>query len=553
MSSETFHGQSTKETYRSDIQDSLNQQTIYKTYEYFDDVSYGDSDKAGLLIKRTGDRECDVYLFQPDGPKTKVTLQKLLEWRRSGHSDEVGHKGGGNLRNIYGFKSKRTSVYMKHNGCIMRCTTYPNKILDMATSDISEADFRDRVDTSEFITVPENIDESELPGWYPSICGEIRRDFQIEPNYLIRMELTTTPSEYGISDKWTEYIHQLRAKQYDFPIRFKNELLGMEQCEECNNIDVVGLKSKEDEMTIKLYICSSGTPSESFCIKSGNTYISLNGGEITDTNHLLHWGDISMFIANKEYINQQIKEYNDRLTYKLRAEDVYGVFFMINNKLTNYKALSLTGGVLPQGKNNKIINWKQSSNYFRMIITPNNDTCLDPHVFNALINTNTIKARTEFLDKGPYKEIIKKSVDLYRGEKPEKTIASSPKKKDVDKLHIGGYYIGYIGKDLWKHGIVETMANFDDRIRTHKRESIDKVLEFTRETITHETFTVFLKLSEVPVPALFEQKAIQLLNNHRSDVTLFTAKNGSKDREYFLCKGDFITQTIIPEIRGLIE
>ena len=30
-----------------------------------------------------------------------LLLKKLLEWRRSGDSNEIGHKGGGNKRNIY--------------------------------------------------------------------------------------------------------------------------------------------------------------------------------------------------------------------------------------------------------------------------------------------------------------------------------------------------------------------------------------------------------------------------------------------------------------------
>lgn len=544
--SETFHGQSTKENYRADIQDSLNQQTIYKSYEYFDDVSYGNSDKAGLLIKKSG----DVYFFQCDGPKNKETLQKLLEWRRSGQSDEVGHKGGGNLRNIYGFKSKRTSIYMKKGDTINRCCTHPNRIYDLSRKpEISEADFRDRVDTSEYITVPETIDNSELPTWYPTICEEILKEFKIEPNYLIRMELTDIPAEYSILDRWTEYTHQLGAKQYEFPIFVKNEVLGFDKPSQIKGIDLVGFRLREREVKVQIYICSK---TDIFCLKYNGEFIDLNGGRITEATHKLHWGDITMFIANKDYITQQINEYNKGITYKLKAEDMYGAFFRINEKLTNYRALTL-GGVLPQGKNNKIINWIKNSNYFRMIITPDKDTCQDPRIFNALINTNTIKALTEFLDKGPYKEIIRKTVEIYRGKKPEKTrTMSSPKIKNEGKQHIGGYYIGYIGKGLWKHGIVETMSKFEARMSAHRRESIVRVREFTQQTITQETFTVFLKLSNVPDPALFEQRAKKLLDKHRAEVTLFEAKNGSRDREYFLCKGDYITQCIIPEIKAII-
>ena len=41
--SSNIYGQSTKESYRTDIEDSRKQKTLYKNYEYFDDYSYGNS------------------------------------------------------------------------------------------------------------------------------------------------------------------------------------------------------------------------------------------------------------------------------------------------------------------------------------------------------------------------------------------------------------------------------------------------------------------------------------------------------------------------------
>ncbi len=85
------YGQSTKEAYRDDIETSRKTKTTYKNFEYFDDYSYGKSDKIGFLLEKDDD-ETYLYLFQEDGPKDEETLKKFLEWRKSGKSNEIGHK-----------------------------------------------------------------------------------------------------------------------------------------------------------------------------------------------------------------------------------------------------------------------------------------------------------------------------------------------------------------------------------------------------------------------------------------------------------------------------
>ena len=110
--SSNIYGQSTKESYRTDIEDSRKQKTLYKNYEYFDDYSYGNSTKMGMWVKKNKDKYSVVF-FQENGPQTVETLKKLLEWRRSGNSNEVGHKGGGNKRNIYGFEVEKVTIVSK--------------------------------------------------------------------------------------------------------------------------------------------------------------------------------------------------------------------------------------------------------------------------------------------------------------------------------------------------------------------------------------------------------------------------------------------------------
>ena len=100
MTDYSFHGQTIKEVYRDDIEESRKQLTAHKLWEFFDDHSYGRSKKMGMLIyEDDGDRS--LALFMEYGPQKKEDMAKLLEWRRSGESDEIGHKGGGNKRNIF--------------------------------------------------------------------------------------------------------------------------------------------------------------------------------------------------------------------------------------------------------------------------------------------------------------------------------------------------------------------------------------------------------------------------------------------------------------------
>ena len=163
---DTYHGQSTKQQWRADIEESRKHKPIYKIWEFLDDYTYGDSNNMGILLSKF-DEENILVLFMEYGPKTTLDLRKMLEWRKSGKTTEIGHKGGGNLRNIYGHKSKLTSLVVRLNDtkCLF-AETYVNKIYDFSILDITETAFNERVNTSEFVNVPQEKNINRIPSWY---------------------------------------------------------------------------------------------------------------------------------------------------------------------------------------------------------------------------------------------------------------------------------------------------------------------------------------------------------------------------------------------------
>ena len=547
---DAFHGQSTKENYRMDIDDSLKQKTLYKNYEYYDDYSYSNSSAIGFLLKKHKDKNY-LYLFQSDGPKNNNLMRKLLEWRKSGDSEEIGHKGGGNKRNIYGFKSSKTSIFSKiDKDHVLYCETNPNKIYDLSISNINEDEFRSKVDTSEYIKTPETNELEDLPGWYNNIFKDIKQGLDIDPNYLIRMELTDTPIEYTSNDKWNEYLKQVRSKQYNIPIHFKNELLSMKAYEKYSNIDLIGFNGNENKKVIKLFIHKDNL---SFYIKYNDKYINVldtdNDGNISD---LLEWGDISMFIVNESYLTKQLKIYNEGLDNdRLKADDLFGVYLRINGKLTNY--LPVEGKLCGESRNAKM-GFKDgkrcSTNRFRMVFNPNNDICIESKYFNALIRSETIKALSGFLDKSPYKKIIKISMDIYKDIPFKKNPIKTPKvKNNSNKVVMGGVYIVYFGHGLWKFGhIMDT--NYKRRGEQHKNNSIEIVKEFL-EIDTDTKFCKDFYKKDTNEPKGDEEKIKRFLLSQKKDKIIFFKNDASKNdiREYFVCEDfDYILMEIIPQL-----
>ena len=550
------YGQSTKESYRDDIETSRKSKTIYKNYEYYDDYSYGNSDKIGHYIEKNdgddGDSEIYLYLFQEDGPKDEETLKKFLEWRKSGKSNEIGHKGGGNKRNIYGFNCSEAFICTKiDDKKIIRCSTKPDSLYELSISDIDEETFRSQCDSSSYITNPEKLKIRNVPSWYKDTYDKIKTESGISPNFLIRLELSEIPSEYNNKDKWTEYINQVRAKQYKIPIYFKNELLLMNEYEKYENIDLVGFHdpNKIDEKKIKLYI---NKETFIFYILHDDSYIDVITNKKVDYNeNIIEWGGINMFIVSSEYFTTQLKEFNNNNNNRMRAEDFYGIYLLLNGKLTNY--LPFEGKLLGDSKCNHVLKLEggktKSCGRFRLILKPGINNCKNEGIFDALIQTREIKALTNFLDKSPHKEIKDIAMKIYRDEPLIKPPPTKKNKIKVEKTKDGGVYIVYLGNGLWKFGMVVDHDNKSKRISDHKSTRIEKITEYINylknKALPKGNKCIEVYYKKTPSPKGCEEMICKTLQD-KNKIKLFQCEKSSNGiREYFVCDDfDYIHDNI---------
>ena len=554
------HGQSTKESYRDDIETSRKQKTVYKNYEYFDDYSYGNSTSIGFYLEKDEDEEeTYLYLFQDDGPKELETLRKFLEWKRSGKSDEIGHKGGGNKRNIYGMHCTEAFICMRiDDQYVIRCATKPNSLYDLSISNIDEETFRSESDSSTYITNPEKLKIKNLPGWYSATYNKIKEESKITPNFLIRFELTEIPEEYSSNDFWTEYINQIRAKQYNIPIYFKNEFLNMTEYEKYDNIDLIGINdpNKIHDTVVKLYI---NKITKQFYLNYESKYINVK--EITDildnSTDIVEWGEINMFIVSKDYFDNNFKLFNTDNKNRMIQEDLYGIYLYLNNKITNY--LPFEGKLLGDSRNNLMeVEGIKRTSLFRMILRPNTLNCKNYDIFESLIETREIKALTGFTNKSPWKEIKDLSMKLFKDENILMKSASRKKKLKTKETSTksGGNYIVYFGNGLWKYGMVTNYSNMKDRLSTHKCESIDNIIKYKDFLKNKEDpknkICITMYACETDTPKATEENIrIILEKNKTNKITLIeSCRSTNETREFFVCDDfDYIINIIESNLR----
>ena len=558
MAEGSFHSQSTKLNFREDILDSRKQPTIYKLFEFFDDHSYGRSKNMGMTLFKTPDnKKIILALFMEDGPSKPEIMKKLLEWRRSGDSIEIGHKGGGNKRNIYGHKADDVTLLYKINSTKMLfAKTKPNKIFKLAASDISENEFRNIIDTSEYNVVPSFKDDDEdLPSWCDTLFNKIKTESGIDAKYLIRFSMfeSDIPCEYNNLNKWNCLIKQIRAKQYSIPIYIKNELLDDTTYNVYSNIDLIGLndslENREVEQLFTIYCNEDGSKFLYKHSENGTYYEFETRKEISNDNSIKRWGQLRFFIANEDYITNQIREFNTGLeTEKLTAGNLFGVYLILNDKITNYLPFS---GLreLPESRNSKVrrADGKISNgcSYVRFIIEPDTETCADRSLFDKLIKTETIKALTNFLPNSAYSSILKYVLACVKTD-------GKPVPIPVPKIEDGQVYLIYLGARLWKFGYVSNKKSFKQRISKHKKESLEKIEEFTGYNQKTAIAVPFWdKITANPIG--FEEKIKHIISRLANDDYIEVFKNQGDNnsiREYFTCMD---TQYIIDDVIPMLE
>jgi len=260
-----------------------------------------------------------------------------------------------------------------------------------------------------------------------------------------------------------------------------------------------------------------------------------------------------MFIVTKEYLHEELRKYNEGNPNKLRAEDFYGIYLVINGKLTNY--LPFEGKILGDSRNNNISNegGQKNNGRFRMILKPDKDTCKNSLLFDALINTCDIKALTGFLDKSPWKQIKTLSMSIFKG---DDIIKKPTEVKSIHKVKItatkdGGVYLVYLGNGLWKFGLVKDYDNMDSRLNDHKNESISKIEEFidklNNKLIPKQKKCYVVYSIKTSTPNGCEEKISKIMEEYSNGkITLLECERSSNTiREYFVCDDfDYISESI---------
>ena len=541
-----YHGQSIKEQWKHDIESSLKYQTVFKVWEFLDDHSYGNSKNMGILVTNIEDENLLIF-FMEEGPSETRVLLKLLEWRRSGESSEIGHKGGGNLRNIYGHKSKRTVLYVRDGNYCLHAETNPNKIYDLSNSSLNETAFRQKVDSSEYVNVPERKLIRKLPVEYNEIYELIKSESGVEPGFIICMELSDI-SEYNNKLKWTKLINETRAKKYNIKCHLKNGLIGEETFNIIENIDLVGSSKYNNKKNVELW---NNKNDETFYVKLDNKFYDIITNKEVDINDdLVIWGEIIMFIADENHFKNNLKIFNAGMdSYNSKNQtDFYGIYILLNDKLTSCYPITMPTD--PLGKANRIKNGSSSS-LFRMILKP--DKNIDLNQFDKLLVTDVIKASTRFLEKSPYKEMIKMAMNIYKDVPlgPPTPRTKKPKVKSPQTIvKLGAGYLIKFAHNLWKRGIVEEHSSMNRRFKENKLSSIDKVKEFTCKEISYPTATMYYNSEPIKNIMAWEEAVGNILDEYNgNEITIYKAEQGNKDREYFTCTDDdFITQVIIPRI-----
>jgi len=570
----TFHSHSLKKITEHEINISTKLKFYKKIFEFLDDHTYGNSTNIGIYIKVIKDqnnelRKVYLYLFMDDPIKDVETVTKLLQWRRSGDSNEIGHQGGGNKRIIFGMNAINVHISSNiGNNQIIEGSVNVDDLYKLSINDnICEETFRKESVSSKYITVPsikDNSYETTTVGWYKETYDNIGKKFEFNPNYLLRFNLNVDniPDDFQNEEKWNLLIKQISSKNYKIKINYSNEFIN-ENIEKIENIDLIGLNisDRTNEKIYKLFYNNN-----EFIINYGDKFINLEKKTINNNINLNYWGEIISYCFKKNIFSDNLKKFNNGISNMENhtANHFYGIYFNLNNKNTDYKAL---GGILPTSKNNKLgdklgDNSKSSTAYFRMVVKPDIELCKKKEVLEKLVLTNTIKANTIFIEKSDYKKIINIILSLYKTNNnlPMNTKKTEKKRKKKEKkpesnFKNGAIYLVYFGWNLYKFGHVGNIKGYNKRFNQHKRDSIKNVKEYCNEDIDNPFCSEYLKI-ECKKSKEIEEKIKNIIKDDKDNKFEWFENLGDKNEilEYFYCEDEaYIQQKLIPSIKNLLS
>ena len=554
-----FNSISTKETFKAEIESSRSIPINELLYEFADDYSYSNADHIGFHIYKEYDESenCNKYYlvtFMDKGPESLELLNKLLQWRKSGLSSEIGHQGGGNKRCIYGHYSNNTCLISRLNEfkCI-KAETKPNDIYNLSKSNISEEEFRKKSDSSLYIKTSEEFNIKDMPSWYHEYYDKHK---SMSPNWMIRMDINIDEhKDYTDKSKFIRLINKFSMKNYNIPIYFKNELIEDEDFgtnfEKFENIDMMGINHNIDKLKLELYF----NDKKNAFLKYNDKYYNCNDLGLkkmkfsetafsNDADNLIYYGNILLYKIENDYFKSQMKILNED-NHGLTEEYFYGTYILLNGKQTNY--CPLEGKLLGQSKDNKISynhgSTKKSCNSYRFVLEPkcDNDT------LNKLIVTQTVKAKTHFRNDSNYKNIIGLANKIYKYFNDE-PLTPSPEPIIVDGCNYIYSFGTYNTKEygmvtLCKYGLVENYKkNEKKRFDTHKRESKKYVKIFIGEDIEQNICKHLWRSIPHDTEHGFEEQISNIIKLHsietKNDKIQLVCRKGSieEHREFFLVK-----------------
>lgn len=376
------------------IEESQRAPETYKVKEFLDDYGYSDAKKSAICVIKDPEDDHIYYLVlcSDKGPQRPDQINQQLEWRISGSSDEKGHEGGGNSRNLYGHKSKEVNIVSRiaDSEDYISATIYPEAIYKLVSdSTIGGADYDKRRTQSEFVECPKIFKQKDMKKKKGYVLKRLKQvNEKLNDNYgyfqMFEIDRSELPNDYTDPEKWEEFKQYLGMTHYPIEIVVLNEVIGEVTPNKIPHIDMAGLNGpKKTEKRVNL--CRNKN--------NGSYFVKTQDGQSIDIitqkkSHLEKNSDcilnIHMFVADKTYINEQKKKYK----IKKPLDDFYGISHHMNGKFTS----GYPEHILPHSKNNKVDG--HGSAYVRIIDTPYEN--VSDKLLKKVINTDTIKANTKY-------------------------------------------------------------------------------------------------------------------------------------------------------------